>query len=88
MTTLANLAGGLLVQKRQVGLAIGGVALVTVDTTGCIGIACLPLGQENMEVVIEILALGHSRVAFQAVCIGDWAGQRRRLLVIAGDEGQ
>ena len=52
MTTLANLAGGLLVQECQVDLAIGGVALVAVNTAGCIWITCLPLGQENMEVIV------------------------------------
>ena len=88
MAALANLAGGLLVQESQAGLAIGSVALVAVDAAGRAGVTRLPLGQEYVEVVVEILALGHRSMTFQAVGIRDRAGQRGGLFVIMGDEGQ
>ena len=88
MAALANLGGVILIQESQTGLPVGIVALVAIYTSGCIGIARLPLWQKYVEVIIEILPLANIGMAFVAICISNAAGQRRRLFVIATQKSQ
>ena len=69
VAALACLLGDLLVQKASIGVAVRNVTLVAAVAGSRIGVLPLPLGEEYVEVVVEILPLGHRIVALQAICV-------------------
>ena len=88
MAAVTNLAGVALIQESNRDIAGRDVGFVAVHTSGRIGILSLPLGQEHMEVIVEILLGRHVGMALQAMDIVDRLGQGRWLSVMFADKSQ
>jgi hypothetical protein len=69
MTLLTDLHGVVLVEISNLYVAIGIMAVMTTRASRRLRIARFPLGQEHMEMIIHVLFLENSIVAFQTVAI-------------------
>ena len=68
----------------QIALRLLGsrVRSMAVDAAGCIWVEALPLGQKDMEVIVETVVSGHLRVALEARAIAKWIRCYGRVVVV------